>query len=69
MTFAVALENNNETIHNLEFTLNVLKSIENSETYSKQDMDDAIEWLDDIHKILTEFAMFSSTEEDIIHTE
>jgi cob(I)alamin adenosyltransferase len=71
MSFAIALDNSPKTITNLENLKNILDYVNDSlvdlETYPTSNqviidhemVDNLYDWIDDMHKILTDYSLFS----------
>lgn len=72
MSLAIALDNSPETISNLENLKIILKFLDNmipqnaqafineDHTITREMLEDISEWIDDLHKILTSYEMFSN---------
>lgn len=64
MSFAIALENNSQTVFNLEAILNILKNYSPTtipQDYTQEQIDNLVEWLNNIYKLLTDYTLFAES--------
>ena len=64
MSLAVMLNNDPETVSNIESTLDILKKYSSNkipQDYTSEQIDNLVDWLHDIYKILTDYTMFTES--------
>lgn len=73
MSFAIALENNAETVANLEAVMDILNllskdnyTVDWTEPDMKATIEELSDWFGDIYKILTDYTMFANQDENVI---
>lgn len=71
MSFAIALENNAETVANLEAVMDILNllskdnyTVDWTEPDMKATIEELSDWFGDIYKILTDYTMFANQDEN-----
>lgn len=72
MSFAIALNNDAETVANIEATIDILKGLSDSsktinteDFYTSETVAELLDWFEDIYKILTDYTMFAQEEENV----
>jgi len=68
MSFAIALNNDAETVANIEATIDILKELSEAFCINIKDFStsetilELLDWFGDIYKILTDYTMFAQSE-------
>jgi DNA-binding transcriptional regulator GbsR (MarR family) len=72
MSFAIALENNAETVANLEAVMDILNllskdnyTVDWTEPDMKATIEELSDWFGDIYKILTDYTMFTQEDNNV----
>ena len=72
MSFAIALNNDAETVANIEATIDILKELSDSskainikDFSTSETILELLDWFGDIYKILTDYTMFAQEEENV----
>lgn len=72
MSFAIALENNAETVANLEAVMDILNllskdnyTVDWTEPDMKATIEELSDWFGDIYKILTDYTMFAQEDNNV----